>query len=165
VKPVDVAALRKELGFKPAADPLAERVMNESMHQQALFRWSEYAAAMHPELRWLHSVPNGGFRTKATAGKMRGEGQKAGVPDVFLDVARQGFHGLRIELKTPRIPGVKGVRLTVQPGQLSAEQKAWLEHYRTGGYCARVAYGWLEAKDIILNYLQKDEPCSPSLDR
>lgn len=149
----ELAALRKTIGIKPAADPAAPRVMNESSHQMALIRWSEYAVATHPELRWLHAIPNGGYRTKATAGKMKGEGQKPGVPDLFLDVARHGFHGLRIELKTPRIAGIKGVSHAIQHGVLSVDQKEWLEHYIVEGYAAHVAYGWEEAKNIILEYL------------
>ena len=149
----ELAALRKTMGLKPAANPLAPRVMSESSHQQAIFRWAEYAKATHPELRWLHSVPNGGLRGKAAAGQMKGEGQKSGVPDIFLDVARKGYHGLRIELKTPRIAGVKGVSLAKQPGALSAEQKEWLAHYEVEGYFSAVAYGWEEAKNLIIEYL------------
>lgn len=151
--PVDINALRKAMGIKPAADPDAPRVMNESSHQMALFRWAAYVTNMHPELRWLHAIPNGGFRTKATAGKMKGEGQKAGVPDIFLDVARHGFHGLRIELKVPRVQGIRGVTKTKRAGELSPEQEEWIAHYLANGYQAQVAYGWEEAKDILLAYL------------
>ena len=151
--PAELAALRKTMGLKPKADPSAPRVMCESAHQMALFRWSEYAQSTHPELRWLHSIPNGGFRNKATAGKMKGEGQKAGVPDSFLDVPRHGYHGLRIELKVPRVPGIKGVTKTIAAGSLSAEQHEWLDHYQANGYHAVVAYGWEEAKNLILDYL------------
>lgn len=149
----ELDALRREMGLKPAADPAAPRVMNESTHQMHLFRWAEYQTNIHPELRWLHSIPNGGYRTKATAGKMKGEGQKAGVPDIFLDVPRQGFHGLRIELKVPRVPGIKGVSKTKAAGALSAEQMDWMVHYQVNGYQFRVAFGWEDAKNIILEYL------------
>lgn len=152
--PAELADLRKTMGLKPKADPKAARVMNESAHQMALFRWAEYAHATHPELRWLHSIPNGGLRSKATAGKMKGEGQKPGVCDLFLDVARHGMHGLRIELKTPRVQGIPGATKTVVAGSLSPEQKEWLAHYRTEGYETHVAYGWVEAQEIILRYLK-----------
>jgi len=151
--PAELAALRKTMGLKPKADRSAPHVMSESQHQMALFRWSEFAQATHPELRWLHSVPNGGHRTKATAGKMKGEGQKPGVPDIFLDVPRQGFHGLRIELKVPRVQGIKGVTKTISAGVVSGDQFLWLAHYRANGYRAEVAHGWDEAKDMILEYL------------
>ena len=147
-------ALRKQMGLKPPADPAAPLNVSESVHQMNLFRWAEYAKGGVPELRWLHSIPNGGYRTKATAGKMKGEGQKPGVPDIFLDVARGGFHGLRIELKTPRIEGARGVRRTVQAGTISVDQHEWLCHYADGGYAAHVAYGWESAKDLILEYLK-----------
>lgn len=151
--PAELAALRKTMGLKPKADLLAPKVMSESQHQMDLFRWAAYATSTHPELRWLHSVPNGGYRTKATAGKMKGEGQKPGVPDIFLDVARGAKHGLRIELKVPRVPGIKGVTKTVSAGVVSEEQALWLAHYAAEGYAAHAAYGWDHAKDIILEYL------------
>jgi hypothetical protein len=84
---------------------------------------------------------------------MVAEGLKAGVPDVFLDVPRKGFHGLRIELKTPRIPAIKGVRLSKAAGSTTELQDEWLAHYRLHGYAAHVAYGWDDAMQIIKDYL------------
>lgn len=127
----------------------------------ALFSWADLAASTRPELRWLHSVPNGGYRTAGTAGRMKGEGVKAGVPDVFLDVARGPFHGLRMELKVPRIQGVKGQYATVRAGTLSAEQDRWLIHYHENGYAARVAYGWTHAKQLIEIYLDDAHEDAP----
>ena len=151
--PAELAVLRKQMGLKPAADPTAPRVMNESLHQTHLFIWAGNHLVKYPELRWLHSVPNGGLRDKGTAGKMKGEGQKQGVVDVFLDVPRGGYHGLRIELKVPELRDAANQKIQTK-GVLSPEQKEWLDHYRTNGYCAKVAYGWIQAKEIIEEYLQ-----------
>lgn len=38
-------------------------------------------------------------RDKATAVALKRQGVKAGVPDICLPVARNGYHGLHIELK------------------------------------------------------------------
>lgn len=56
-----------------------------------------------PELKWFFAIPNGGHRHKATAGKLKMQGVKAGIWDTFLPVPRNGFHGLWIEFKrSPR---------------------------------------------------------------
>src|SRR5690349_16352344 len=57
-------------------------------------------------------VPNGGLRSKGTAGRMHGLGQQAGVPDLLV-WAIGGRH-FGIELKTER-------------GRLSAAQAAWMD--------------------------------------
>jgi len=43
--------------------------MSEHDEQYKLFSWTRY----RPELRWMFAIPNGGYRTKATAGKMAAE--------------------------------------------------------------------------------------------
>lgn len=80
------------------------------------------------------------------------EGLRSGVPDIFLDVARGGYHGLRIELKVPEIRNSKGT-IEKRKGVVSPEQSRWLDHYNSSGYQALVAYGWLEAKTQIEEYL------------
>ena len=72
---------------------------------------------------------------------MKREGVLAGVSDIMLPVARQGFHGLYIELK------VKG-------GRTSFSQEWWIFEVAKQGYLAKVALGWIEAKVIIEEYLE-----------
>lgn len=56
---------------------------------------------MYPKLeKCLFAVPNGGRRDAATGAKLRDEGVRAGVADLFLCVAASGRHGLFIEMKT-----------------------------------------------------------------
>jgi hypothetical protein len=88
----------------------------------------------------LYAVPNGGKRDKATAAKLKAEGVKAGVPDVFLPVARGGYHGFYIEMK-------------VGKNKTSPEQNAWLEALKAEGYLVDVSYGWEEAAHKIARYL------------
>ena len=58
------------------------------------FRWQ------YPHLRLnLFAVPNGGARSKRTAGKLKAEGVVAGVSDLILLVRRGGYGGLLIEMK------------------------------------------------------------------
>lgn len=129
-------------------------VMAESGHQVTLFKWAWMAKATIPELAWLHSVPNGGLRNKAVAAQMVAEGARAGVPDIFLDVPRGGYHGLRIELKVPEVKAIPGVAARKRPGKTSAEQDDWLAHYLANGYAAHVCHGWEHAMNTILEYLK-----------
>ncbi len=75
------------------------KLNDESGQQEALFTWAAYNAGRMPELEYLHHVPNGGKRDKATAMALKRQGVKAGVPDIVLPAAREGYHGLYIELK------------------------------------------------------------------
>lgn len=129
------------------------KVMREAGHQKALFQWAEISRNIHPELRWLHSVPNGAHVTPVQAKVLLAEGLRAGVPDIFLDVPRAHFHGLRIELKAPEQRDAKGT-IAKRKGAASDLQKEWLTHYRNNGYAAFVAYGWEDAQDKILMYLK-----------
>jgi len=115
--------------------------LSESQEQQALFQWAAIAERQHPELRLLHAIPNSGKRHIVTAVRMKAEGQKAGVSDIFLPVARKGFHGLYIELK------VKG-------GRLTEKQKEWIQLTILQGYMSIVCVGWEDAKMEIEGYLE-----------
>lgn len=73
--------------------------MNEKEHnlQVRCVNWLRY---QHDYLRPVfYSVPNGGLRNKAVAGKLKAEGQNKGVSDLMLDLPSMGFHGLKIEMK------------------------------------------------------------------
>jgi len=112
----------------------------ESDEQQALFQWAKLMQGQHPELSLLHAIGNGGKRNIIEAARMKLEGVKAGVSDVFLPVARRDHHGLYIELK------VKG-------GKLSDEQEWWIAETTKQGYFSTVCLGWIEATEVIKKYL------------
>ena len=94
----------------------------------------------YPELALFFAVPNGGDRNKVVAAKMKAEGVRAGVPDYLLPVARQGFHGLAIELKAVG-------------GSPSPEQRQWLADLAAQGWRAEVCVGWGAAWDVLSDYL------------
>src|SRR5947209_19235518 len=70
--------------------------------QSLFFLWLRRNEGRHPVLRLFFAVPNGGWRHKGTAIKLKAEGVKPGVPDTCLPVAREGFSGLWIEFKAGR---------------------------------------------------------------
>lgn len=120
----------------------------EDAHQVALFEWAAMNEGRYPDLRKLYAIPNGGARNKIVAAKLKAQGVRAGVLDISLDVARHGFHGLRIELKRPANK-VLGHRA----GVLSSEQQARIEDLVADGYKVAVCHGWEHARDVLVEYL------------
>lgn len=112
----------------------------ESDEQISLFDWAKVMQSQYPELSLLHAIGNGGKRNLREAARMKREGVKAGVSDIFMPVARGGYHGLYIEMK------VKG-------NKPSEKQAWWIEETTKQGYCSKVCYGWVEAKGVIEKYL------------
>lgn len=121
--------------------------MSEHDHQKALFDWAERSKTKHPELARMFAVPNGGHRHAAVAAKLKAEGVRKGVPDIMLPVARHGFHGLFIELKTPAENGKRA-------GRATKEQLQWLTDLSDQGYLTAVCFGWDSAKTTIEGYLE-----------
>lgn len=109
------------------------KIPTESEEQIALVQWLE---AQHPEVPFFH-VPNGGNRSKATAGRLKAEGVRAGVPDIYLPML-----SLWVEMK--RTVG----------GRLSKEQAAWIEHLEDKcGHTVIVARGFEDAVRQIENHI------------
>lgn len=92
---------------------------DEHLLQCACVQWFAYQWPQYDGL--LFAVPNGGARSKATAGKLKAEGVTAGVADLLLLIPSQGFHGLAIEMKT-------------EDGRQSPAQKAWQAKVEAMGY-------------------------------
>jgi hypothetical protein len=111
--------------------------------QAALFCWASQNRAKWPELRWMFAIPNGGMRGKVTASRLKAEGVKKGVPDIFLPVAKGGFHGLFIEMK-------KRVN-----GRMSIEQKTFSEAMTRKGYMFACCNSTEKAIVVIEAYLSQ----------
>lgn len=96
-----------------------------------------------PELGLMHHIPNGGGRSPREAAHLKAQGVKAGVPDIFLPVARHGYHGLYIELKRR------------EGGRVSPEQNEMIAALREQGFRVEVCRGWEAARDVIEEYMEK----------
>lgn len=119
------------------------QIPTEAQEQTTLFQWAGMMAGKWPELRLLHAIPNGGSRNPIEARHLKEQGVKPGIPDVFLPVARGGYHGLYIEMKRR-----KG-------GRVSVEQKKMILALRDQGFRAEVCEGWEAARDTICEYLKE----------
>lgn len=115
--------------------------MTEHQEQSALMTMCRLHENKYPGLELIHAIPNGGQRHIAVAKKLKAEGVKAGVPDIFLPVPRGNAHGLYIELKA------KG-------GRVSDAQRTMLAALAEQGYACIVAYGWENAWDEIEAYMK-----------
>ncbi len=117
--------------------------MSEHDEQVALFQWAKMREEQIPELKLLHAIPNGGHRHKAVAAKMQAEGVKPGVPDIFLPVPRNGYHGMYLEMKWGE-------------NKLTDRQTEWFDALHKQDYFCAVSWTWVMAKSLILRYLGLD---------
>jgi len=118
----------------------------EGMEQAALFTW--IGLAYPREAKLIYHVPNGGHRHKATAGKLKSQGVRAGMPDINVDIPRGGWHGMRIEFKAA----------PPHDAAVSLSQKAALQLLTEQGYLAIVCRGVSDARAQIAAYLR--QPCT-----
>lgn len=118
------------------SDPTALMDLSEESSQRLVADYLD-----RTDLLWCH-VPNGGARNKAEGGKLKAQGCKPGVPDVFIFTKPKKINysdkiGLAIELK--RVSG----------GHPSPNQKRWLNSLSKQGWVTAVCHGHRAAIDLI----------------
>jgi hypothetical protein len=118
---------------------------SEHQEQAAVIEWWSYACKGYglPDFA-LFSIPNGGHRHKAVAGKLKAEGLRPGVPDLFLAVTRRDAGGLFVEMKSS----------TGHESKPQINVRRYLSH----DYCCAVAYSAEEAIEAIKQYLFERGP-------
>ena len=121
--------------YRPTEDDIQEAVV-------------EYCDLMH--IVCVH-IPNESKRSAAYGAKMKRMGLRKGFPDLFIPTARQGFHGLFIELKRDRLAYPK------------KEQREWIEYLNRQGYHAVICWGVDEAIDEIKKYMLYCQQCGEFL--
>ena len=114
----------------------------EHREQVALCQWWSRACGTFglPEI-CLFAIPNGGSRHMLTAVRLKAEGVKAGVSDLFLAVPRSEYLGCFIEMKAPNG--------TMQENQVEFQMQMALQ-----GYNVVTCYGADEAIAFIKSYLR-----------
>lgn len=110
---------------------LTDKIPTEHEEQRLFVMWFRQNYSQR-----IFAIPNGGYRSKAAAAKLKVEGVSAGIPDLFVPAFR-----LWIEMKR-----VKG-------GRLSPDQKDWIEYLQSNGYICFVCNGADDAKLKIKQYL------------
>lgn len=72
----------------------------ESDIQISVIEWADTQFYKgNPLSLYIHHSPNGGFRDAREAARFKAMGTKAGYPDLTIDIAKGGYHGMRLELK------------------------------------------------------------------
>ena len=118
----------------------------ESIQQAQVIEWSRWAykTGKYPLLNMLHCSLNGVKLSGTQAKIAKGQGMLSGVPDLFLPVPRQSFHGLYIEMKSEK-------------GRLTENQQWFLTNAESVGYKTVVCYNAKEAIAAIQAYYEQQK--------
>ena len=127
---------------KPQNAPRTTQTATEADEQCVVIEWAHVMAVRLPGVDLLFHIPNGEVRTKAAGARLKAQGVRAGVPDLFLPVARGGHHGLWLELKRAD-----------RSNHPSPAQVAWIDRLRDEGYMVVVCYGAGQAMSAIETYM------------
>jgi hypothetical protein len=112
----------------------------ESREQIEVVNWFR----KHYPTRLRYSVPNGGWRDKITAHKLKMEGLEAGVPDLHFPEPLPPYPGLYIEMKRN------------EGGKTSPKQKEWIAALKERGFKVLVCDGAIQAKTAINEYFGEE---------
>jgi len=118
--------------------------MSEHDEQCAFIQWVDLNLMKHPAYLLIHANANGGHRHKTVASKLKNEGVRAGVWDVYCLWPSGGYHGLMIEFKHGK-------------NKLTDQQRVWRVRYSEAGYATTVCYDWQSAVDDLTEYLNLEK--------
>lgn len=113
---------------------------SEDTEQIAVIQWAQYNMNRHPELKWLHHIPNGGSRNRLEAVKLKQMGVKAGIADLCLPYPKGIYCGLYIEMKFGN-------------NRQQDTQKEFLADMATSGHFVATCYSAEEAIEVLKKYL------------
>ena len=104
-------------------------------------------------LDWLMAIPNAGHGARGSTGavrgaRMRAEGLRAGVADVFLPYPVSTQIG-------DFVPAL-WIEMKKRGGVVSAQQDLFLLQMGGRGYKTKVCYGYFEAVNVITEYLSSN---------
>jgi hypothetical protein len=113
----------------------------EAIEQAKVIAWAKRHEHIYPYLWLLHCSLNGVKLSAIQASIAKAQGMLSGVPDLFLPVPKNGYHGLYIEMKSAK-------------GRVSVEQSRYLKCAAENGYSVVVCYSANEAIKRIEDYYQ-----------
>ena len=119
----------------------------ESIQQTQVIEWSRWAfkanPVRYPYLDMLHCSLNGVKLSGTQAKIAKGQGMLSGVPDLFLPVPKNGFHGLFIEMKSDK-------------GRVTENQHWFLTNAESLSYKTVICYSAKEAISAIQAYYDEE---------
>lgn len=108
----------------------------EDDEQSAFINFCEY----NKQLKHIYAIPNGGKRDVREAARLKKQGVKAGVLDLFLPKPKGIYHGCYLEFKYGK-------------NKLTSNQIDFALDAVAEGYCVFVCYSSLEAIAAINLYM------------
>ena len=134
--------IKKAIAKQPTIKPRTKRnAQPEAIEQAKVIAWARANENNYPYLWMLHSSLNGVKMTKAQAGRAIAQGMLSGVPDLFLPVPKNGYHGLFIEMK-------------YGSNKVTENQEKFLQNAANVGYAVSVCYSANEAIKRIEDYYE-----------
>lgn len=112
----------------------------EHIEQCLLMYWAMELEAAFPVLELLRASFNPGKMSWHKSKEMKREGAKPGFPDLELNVARQGYHALFIEMKAKN-------------GSLTNDQRRVFPLLKQYGNRVEVCRSWHAAAAVVVEYL------------
>lgn len=119
-----------------------EAEVSEHDEQRCFFDWVRLMENQDDRFKAIFAVPNGGQRHPAVAARLKAEGVRAGVWDVFCAVPKDGWSGLWLEFKFGK-------------NRLTNEQKDFQRLMHGFGYKLAVVNSSTEAQQQIEIYLEE----------
>lgn len=125
----------------------------EHQEQAAVIAWWAHACKGYglPEFA-LMAIPNAAKRSYALAARMRKEGLRAGIPDLFLAARPKKYWGSGGPADYDYFPGL-WIEMKRKPNKPDANQQAVLLYLRQRGYHCVVAWSAEEAIRAVKAYL------------
>jgi hypothetical protein len=123
--------------------------VSEHTEQAKVINWCFDNLRRYPFLDLIFAIPNGATLAGGKAGrgrqmnKLKAEGLRPGVSDLFLPVARKNKHGIFIEMKTTK-------------GQPTENQLQFMAGVEKEGYLTAVCKGADAAIDLLEWYLESE---------
>ena len=115
----------------------------ESQIQITIIEWADSVRYKGSPLSlYIHHSPNGGTRDGREAERFKAMGTRAGYPDLTIDIAKGGYHGMRLELKR------------TNKEKPSEKQITALDRLREEGYYAVVCCGFDDSVNEINRYIK-----------
>ena len=110
----------------------------EHQIQSLFFNWIRWQRKdLEP---FIFAIPNGGWRHPAVARKLKEEGVKAGVFDVFVAIPNHSHAGLWIEMKAGK-------------NKLTEAQEVFMRNMLINNYDCVICYSLEEAQQALKDYL------------
>lgn len=140
---------------KPVKMPLP----SEHDEQVMLFKMMALHSNKYPALKFAFAIPNGGHRHVKVAMKLKEEGVKSGVLDIFIPIPTKKkcseplkvngdvFYGYNIRMGL-------FIEMKKKGNQPTPNQVEFITYLRSAGYQCNVCYNADEAMKVILEYLK-----------